>query len=457
VDHSLVQPWTVDSMGEQEEAGQGVEERGSEGRFRLLYVVREYALERLEASRETEALRRAHVAYYLGLVEERAFAMYGPEAAAWMEQLEREHDNFRAALAWARERGELELGLRLAAVLGLFWYTRGYFTEGRGWLEGLLALAHAAEAEAWEGDDDGTRAPGVAGLAGVSVAARAKALAVVSNFALVQGDGARALAAAEEALALARGQQAGWAAGVALYVLGLIALAQGELEQATAYVEESVAQLRAVGEPVIAAVYLNLVGLIALDRGDLERATACGEESLAFAKRTGADHPAGAALACLAAVARLRGDLASAERLGREQLLVWRRLSAPNYLAGNLEGLALTAAAAAGKGARADRVARLLGAAAALRERVGAWEGPRRRVEIERAAASARAALGEEQWAAAYAVVRPVFVAVVALSVPLFDDARPAFSQGANNAVRFAAHLVSSWSFSKKSITSSVE
>jgi len=392
VDQSLVQSQT----GDDEEGEEG---EGGEARFRLLYVVREYALERLEASGEADALRRAHAIYYLGQVEERALAVYGPAGVAWMGRLEHDHDNFRAALAWARERGEAELGLRLAASLGPFWYVRGFFTEGRGWVEGLLALAPRA---AGVGDDGGAGAPGVAG---VSAVARAKALAVASTFAGVQEDIERALVAAEEAAALARGRQAGWATGVALQMLGQVAWAGGDLHRATAYLEESVAQLQAVGEPGLAASYLTGVGLIALDRGDLERATACCEESLAFARRAGADYPEGLALRVLADVARQRGDLAGAEGLGREQLLVWKRVGAPANLARNLEGLALTAAAD-GEGARAARAARLLGAAAALRERVGAPLRAGRRANMEREAAVAQAALGEAAWAAAFAAGR---------------------------------------------------
>jgi non-specific serine/threonine protein kinase len=129
VDHSLAQSQT---------GGEDREQGGGEVRFRLLYVVREYALERLEASGEAEALRRAHAEYYLSRVEERALAVYGAEPRPWMGWLEQEHDNFRAALGWARERGEAELGLRLAASLGPFWYVSGFFSEGRGWVEGLL-------------------------------------------------------------------------------------------------------------------------------------------------------------------------------------------------------------------------------------------------------------------------------------------------------------------------------
>jgi tetratricopeptide (TPR) repeat protein len=344
---------------------------------------------------EAEALRRAHAVYYLRLAEEHALAMVQPEAAIWLERLEREHDNFRAALAWARERGEVELGLRLAGSLGPFWDVRGYRTEGRGWLEGLLAALApwAAADKARTGDVGG---------AGVSAAARAKALVAASNFAWRLGDDQWAQAAAAEGLALAPDQQAGWAAGMALNMLGVIAWDRGDLEQATAYLEESVARLRAAGELGLAAAYRTTMGAVALDQGDLERATACCEESLTFARRTGADYAAGFALAGLADVARRRGNLARAEVLGREKLQIWRRLGVSGYLAWGLENLALTAAAG-GEGARAARAARLLGAAARLRERVGA---PLRRRQwqshMERGAALARAALGEERWTAAF-------------------------------------------------------
>jgi non-specific serine/threonine protein kinase len=396
VDQSLLKLWAMNG-----ERGEG----GDETRFRQQYVVREYALERLEASGEAEALGRAHAAYFLGLVEERVFAAWGPEAAAWMGRLEREHDNFRAALGWARARGEAELGLRLATSLAGFWYVRGYFTEGRGWLEGLLAQVPRAVGTV--GD-----AAGPPGTLGVSTKARAMALAAASNLARVQGDDERALAAAAAALALARDQQARWAswvAGTSLHLLGQSAWDEGDLERATAYLEESVARLRAVGEVNMAASFLTLVGLIAVDRGDLERAQACCEESLAFARRIGADHPQGSALACLARVARRRGDLAGAETLGREELLIWQRLGTPFHIAGGLEGLARTAAAA-GEGARAERAACLLGAAAALRERVAVSPSPRDRVNIERATTAARVTLGEKRWAAAFAAGRALAV-----------------------------------------------
>src|SRR5262249_3009401 len=142
---------------------------------------------------------------------------------------------------------------------------------------------------------------------------------------------------------------------------------------------------------------------------DLERARACCEESLAFAQRVGAEHPEGSALACLANVARQWGNVAGAEALGREELLIWRRLGTRRHIAVGLAGLVRTAATA-GEGARAERAARLLGAAAALRERVDVSPSPRDRVNMERAAVEARLTLGETRWAAAFGSGRALAV-----------------------------------------------
>jgi predicted ATPase/class 3 adenylate cyclase len=362
------------------------EETDGMARYGMLQVIREYAVDQLEASGEAEALRQAHATYSLALAEAvEPWLLSGPRLPEGLARLEREHDNLRAALAWTRRERQVALGLRLAGSLGHFWNVQGYRTEGRGWLEELLALS--------------PQAPGAADIS----AAQAKALVWASNFAWRQRDDERAQAAAEEALALARGQQAETEAGMTLNMLGLIAWDQGDLERATAYLEESVARLRATGEPGLAAAYVTTVGAIALERGDLERATACCKESLAFARRTGDDYAAGHALAGLADVARQRGDLTDAEQLGREELQAWRRLGVRGYVATCLERLAYTAAAGR-EVTRAERAARLLGAAAALRKWVS--EPLRRRqwqAGIERGTALAQQVLGEEAWAAAYA------------------------------------------------------
>ncbi len=105
----------------------------------VLEPVRQYALDKLEESDEAEEARRRHAEFFLGLAEETETEMRGPEQATWLDRLEAEHDNLRGALSWALERGEPELGLHLAEAFWWFWEARGYFDEGRRWLEQALA------------------------------------------------------------------------------------------------------------------------------------------------------------------------------------------------------------------------------------------------------------------------------------------------------------------------------
>src|SRR5262249_25074569 len=109
-----------------------------EPRFAMLETIREYALERLEQNGEVESLHQAHLGYFLALAEQAEPELTGPRQAEWLERLEREHDNLRAALAWALEHGSLEASARLAGALWRFWYTHGHLSEGRRWLEQIL-------------------------------------------------------------------------------------------------------------------------------------------------------------------------------------------------------------------------------------------------------------------------------------------------------------------------------
>src|SRR5262249_12569123 len=102
--------------------------------------LREYALERLVARGEVEALQHAHASYYLALATEAAAQWYTPTLDSWIARLHRESDNMRAALQWARDSGDGMLGLQLAAALWKFWQGYGYTSEGRVWLDQLLTL-----------------------------------------------------------------------------------------------------------------------------------------------------------------------------------------------------------------------------------------------------------------------------------------------------------------------------
>ena len=148
-------------------------------RYRMLEPVRQYSRKRLEESGEAEATRGAHAGFFLALAEEADSELRGPHQGTWLERLETEHDNMRAALSWALERAEAELALRLGGTLGWFWHMRGHSGEGRRWLQEALAM-----------DDGGSHS------------ARAMALAATGVLALDTGDIAQVEEPCEEGLEL---------------------------------------------------------------------------------------------------------------------------------------------------------------------------------------------------------------------------------------------------------------
>jgi predicted ATPase/class 3 adenylate cyclase len=118
----------------------------SEPRFVMLETIHEYAREKLRESGEADQIGRAHTGYFLALAEEAEPELTGSDQVGWLERLEAEHDNLRAALSRSLERSDAELGLGLASALLYFWFQRGYWGEGRGWLEEALAVNAGAAA-----------------------------------------------------------------------------------------------------------------------------------------------------------------------------------------------------------------------------------------------------------------------------------------------------------------------
>ncbi len=119
-----------------------------EPRFAMLETIREYALELLVSSGESEEMRRRHVAYYLSLADAERGDQFGSGEAVWMERWEREHGNLRAALRWAARERDADTGARLVLAMWRFWAARGYLAEGRRWAEAALALDGAEDASA---------------------------------------------------------------------------------------------------------------------------------------------------------------------------------------------------------------------------------------------------------------------------------------------------------------------
>jgi non-specific serine/threonine protein kinase len=347
-------------------------------RYRMLEPVRQYGRERLEESGETETARRRHALWYLALAEEAEPKLIGAEQARWLEQLETEHDNLRAALRWFLERGEAESGLRLAGALGEFWRVRGHLREG------LRALEAALE--------NGKDAP--------PTLARAKALAHAGYIAWNRVDFERATVFSEEALALSRKLGDKQGAAAALYHLGMVAIyGRMRAEEAWMLFEESLALRRELGDGTGAGRTLQRMGLISVVQHDFERASALYEESLALARET--KDKLGIAMALwLGALAYLgRGDNREVEMLCGEGLDLARQLRHTHMIA----LLTHVLAASAGQQGLPLRSARLWGAAESLLNALNLDLGPAERHHYSPYITAARATLDESSWEAACA------------------------------------------------------
>ncbi|HKG24217.1 MAG TPA: hypothetical protein VKB09_01145, partial [Thermomicrobiales bacterium] len=125
------------------------EDEAEQPRFGMLETIREFAAEQRVAAGETTDLSRRHADYLLSLPREAEPRLYGPDQSRWFERLQHEHPNLRAALAWSIEQQDGETCLALAAAIWPFWFTRGYLSEGRSWLERALALPGAAFSRSW--------------------------------------------------------------------------------------------------------------------------------------------------------------------------------------------------------------------------------------------------------------------------------------------------------------------
>jgi non-specific serine/threonine protein kinase len=258
--------------------------------------------------------------------------------------LEREQENLRAALRWGVGRGDSERALRLGGALWLFWFTRGRLTEGREWLEELLALA-GGEADR---------------------VARSRALAGAATLARYQGDYAAARPLAEQALVIHRELANRQGIADALDTLGYLALYGEDFPAARALYEEALAIHRQLDNAQGIADSLSHLGLLAHYQHDHATASRLHSNSLALWRELGDRFGIAWALSNLGLVA-YRGDLNQADSLLRESVEINDSLASTWGIACSLEGLAILAA----KRGQAERALRLAGAAAALRIKAG--------------------------------------------------------------------------------------
>jgi predicted ATPase/DNA-binding SARP family transcriptional activator/DNA-binding CsgD family transcriptional regulator len=381
--------------------------QGVEARYRLLETIRQYGSEKLEQSGEAPEIGRRHAGFFLGLAERAEPELNGVRQEAWLDRLETEHDNLRAALRWSLEGEELETGLRLASALWQFCYTHGHYDDGREWLEGALVKG------------------------GPPTILRAKALTGAGILTFLQCEYERAGIMLEEGLAAYRdlGDKRGIA--FALQSLGSIARERGHYDRAVALHEESLALQRGLGNEEGIARSLDGLGFVAWLRRDHQRAeTLCAEalklyrgledaegvawslvnmgaaaqhrddlgraeellnESLALSRRAGYKEGVAWSLNQLGLVEQRRGDHERATRLLHQSLEVHRDLGDRWRAASVLEGLVSSNRELG----RREQAARLLGGAEALREAIGAPLPPCERLDHDRNVSALRAATDE--------------------------------------------------------------
>jgi len=369
---------------------------GEEVRYRMLETIRQYGRERLEAAAgttarpEAERVRERHAEYYLALAEEgdtgeAEHELRGARSLAWLERMETELGNLRAALSWALDRGEAgeheeELGLRLSVALYWFWHTHDHQSEGRRYLERAASGRSNPATARW----------------------RARALNGAAWLALFQADYGEMKALVEEGLALYRevGDEEGIATG--LTDLGWAAVL-GERDDipVPAVLEELMELKPRIKNRNTLAYLLMLEGIIAGSRGDLGRAATLHEEALELLREIRDVQGILSCLTQLGIIALIRGDYEGAVSLLREAL----RLAWETGYRVIIQGSIYTLACVAASREQPVRAARLWGAVEGMQEAYGMHPSPIALsiTDYEGHLSTARSQLSEEAFAAAWA------------------------------------------------------
>jgi predicted ATPase/DNA-binding CsgD family transcriptional regulator len=277
------------------------------GRYRLLETVRQYAAGRLDAlgPAAAGAARLAHRDYYLTLAEAAAPRLVGPDQAAWLDRLDDELGNLRAAIAFSQAQADPAPGLRLAASLRVYWRARGHTAEGAGALRALLD-APAAQ---------GTTLP------------RARALAAAARLLQQTGDYAIAEHYCQEALTIARAAGNDYLVAELLRIRAVILLRQGQPGAALPVIESGLGLAHHLGEPYLTARLLSARAFAADVAGDHACAARDAAESARLFRQAGDRLGVGHMLGNLGYYELSAGDLDAARRHLAESHAIARPLN----------------------------------------------------------------------------------------------------------------------------------
>ena len=390
-----------------------------EERFGMLEVIREYAAEKwcdLATGAARNALRARHAAYFATMADAAPAGVRGPEQLIWLERLDAEHDNLRAALTWALEQREVDLAGRLAAGLWPFWRARGLYHEGRRWLEQVLTLGDAlpwslrahvlngASVFALLQTDYAAASDRLqeAGAAFVALGDRFGEAFVTSNLGWLarnREDIAAAQALFQESLQLRREIGDRWGEAWTLNNLGVVALDRSDLPAARALLSESVELFRLVGDGSGSLLALHNLGWVFFELRDYAEARTLLTASLSLARGLNDARGVANSLAGLGDISLSTGDYASATERFEDSLVAYARLEDRRNVAACIEGLAGVAAVTG----RPVDAARFFGLADSLRARLGAPLLATDRGRYAATLAAAREQLDDEAFRSAWA------------------------------------------------------
>jgi predicted ATPase/DNA-binding SARP family transcriptional activator len=376
--------------------------RADDGRYRMLATIREYAVERLSERAEADDVRRRHADYFVELAEELVVALQGEGVDEAYATFEREHDNFRASLAFAGEAALAKLRYRLAAAVAHFWLVRGYLAEGRAWLEETLSLAPAQD---------------------VPLLLRAQVLRKLATLEWRQGEVDVAGTRAEDALPLLAGEVDEDERYRLLILLGCIEYSRRNREGSRDWWEQSAALARTLQNEAHLALALSNLGVVAAELRDYEGGVAIYEESVESARRAEHREYLAGALMGLGDMNLRLGRFESGRAQLTESMALYTRSGFRDRLASCCVWLA---PAPEYYGDRALAV-RLLGAAAGIRRQTGASLDWLEEEYLDELVARLRPALGDAAYDEAFAagqsapdaVVQEVLTSAAVVAAPV--------------------------------------
>lgn len=370
-----------------------VDKQGGDTRYQMLETIREYAREKLLQSGEAERIQNQHLAFFTLLAESADEQLYTEQQVFLLNQLEREHDNLRAALSWSLSpKGNSRWGLRLACALAYFWEVRGYHQEGHEFLGAAFAQnppdrteLHAKALEKigflkfMQGDYPAGRSFLDASLdvyrelGSTSRRRLAHTLRLRGYLEVEVGEYETASELILQALDIMRELNDERGIMTCLSDLGACSLRAGEYARASEYLEEALLLSRGI-DPRRRAMTLSGLSELALRQANLDRALELEEESLVLRREIGDKWGIAVSLGNLAWIALKQGDLDRTDTLLEESIAIRRQVSDPGGIAWCLEKMAQVALLKALlKSARQrhenlQRAAHLFGAANALRK-----------------------------------------------------------------------------------------